>query len=127
MITTTEELLAAWDAGEPVLSVEMGGLGRDYEQCIQVTAFEIVRWMIANPPEAGWERFDDDRDLWNAYTKECEAAVFAIPGMRELHHSGAQWKAGMSLATYLVRRGYAAAVECERGRLIAVSRQGALR
>ncbi len=40
---TAKEALAAWDAGEIVTTVELGGLGPGYEQAIQVLAFEIIR------------------------------------------------------------------------------------
>jgi hypothetical protein len=40
---TVKELLASWDAGEPVWSVELGGLGPGYEQAIQVAAIEMAR------------------------------------------------------------------------------------
>jgi hypothetical protein len=35
--------LAEWDAGRSVFTVEMGGLGPGYEQCIQILVWEIVR------------------------------------------------------------------------------------
>ena len=41
------EWLRRWDAGEGVWSIEMGGIGPGYEQCIQITAAEILRYMIA--------------------------------------------------------------------------------
>ena len=111
MTDTTEALLAAWDAGEPVTSIEMGGFGSDYEQCIQVTTFEIVRWMLANMPKRDWVMFDVDRDLWDRYNKWCKTDVFSLPGIKGLGHSGAQWRAAMNLAANLVRHGYAATLE----------------
>ena len=35
--------VATWDAGQSVWSLEMGGLGPGYEQCIQVCVIEILR------------------------------------------------------------------------------------
>lgn len=44
---TCEEALAAWDAGESVFTVEMGGIGPSYEQQIHIVAFELVRLLLA--------------------------------------------------------------------------------
>jgi hypothetical protein len=44
---TAAEALAAWDAGEIVTTVELGGLGPGYEQAIQVLSFEIIRDALA--------------------------------------------------------------------------------
>lgn len=46
---TASDWLARWDAGEEVLSVEMGGFGPDYEQPIQESAAEILRIMLNFP------------------------------------------------------------------------------
>lgn len=43
MHTNVTELLAAWDSGESIWSMEMGGLGPGYEQAIQVAAVEFAR------------------------------------------------------------------------------------
>lgn len=37
------DALVRWDMGEGVMTVEMGGLGPGYEQCIQITVFELIR------------------------------------------------------------------------------------
>jgi len=56
--TDAKEQLRRWDAGETIWTIEMGGLGPGYEQCIQVLAVEIVRdelgKMIPNPAPAKW-------------------------------------------------------------------------
>lgn len=31
------DLLKRWDAGDPIWSIEMGGLGPSHEQCIQIS------------------------------------------------------------------------------------------
>lgn len=41
------DALKEWDAGTSVWSVEMGGIGPGYEQCIQVGAFELIRFMLS--------------------------------------------------------------------------------
>ncbi len=40
------EWLRRWDAGETVWTVSLGGLGPEYEQCIQITGAEILRWLL---------------------------------------------------------------------------------
>src|SRR5688500_14839117 len=44
-----DEALAAWDAGEAVQSIEMGGLGLGYEMAIQYVAFELMRALRDDP------------------------------------------------------------------------------
>ena len=41
--STVNELLTAWDKGETIWSVELGGLGPGYEQAIQIAAIEFAR------------------------------------------------------------------------------------
>lgn len=48
---TIQEALIQWNSGSPVWSVEMGGLGPGYEQCIQIGVFEMLRRVI----DDGWE------------------------------------------------------------------------
>ncbi|KKM07558.1 hypothetical protein LCGC14_1732710 [marine sediment metagenome] len=43
---TLEEALKKWDNKKTVWSVEMGGLGPGYEQCIQVMIFEMCKETI---------------------------------------------------------------------------------
>ena len=53
-----KELLDMWDSGEPIHTIEMGGLGPGYEQAIQVLAIEIVRdWIgkeLPHNPDDAW-------------------------------------------------------------------------
>lgn len=37
------DIVAAWDRGETVFSLSMGGLGPGYDQCIQVAVIELLR------------------------------------------------------------------------------------
>lgn len=104
---TAADALRAWDAGEEIISVEMGGISPGYEQCIQVTAFECVRWMLVNPPVSGWENLDNNNDAWRAYVDNCEATVLYLPVIHDLGLSGAQWGAAINMATIYCRRGYA--------------------
>ena len=40
---TALDALAAWDRGEHVWTVELGGIGPGYEMAIQTLAFELIR------------------------------------------------------------------------------------
>ena len=45
------EWLERWDAGKPVWSVSMGGIGPGYEQALQIAAAETVRRLITTQPD----------------------------------------------------------------------------
>lgn len=96
--------VAKWDAGEPIWTVEMGGLGPGYEQAIQVTSLEILRALLPKQFRA-WKnekRFKSLRDT-------VEAEVH--PKIKGLGLSGAQFGAAWNLALCLYRRGEAAMEE----------------
>lgn len=96
------EWLARWDAGRNVWSIEMGGLGPGYEQCIQIVAAEVLRWLLENKPVAkNWS----DQAVWNADRERISKYSFEQPTIKALGLSGAQWGAGMSLATRLYMDG----------------------
>lgn len=89
------EWLARWDAGKSVWSIEMGGLGPGYEQCIQIVAAEVLRWMLANKPDLASEWSNHDGPMSKAVSKLTEP----------LGLSGAQWGAGVNLAAFLYKDG----------------------
>lgn len=94
--------LNRWDDGRSVWSISMGGLGPGYEQCIQITAAEILRHLLERQYDAAkWE----DRDVWDRDHKEIETAGFANARISALGLSGAQWGAAMNLALQFYRRG----------------------
>src|SRR5688572_10010547 len=41
--------LERWDAGQTVFTIELGGLGPGYEQCIHIAAFEAIRAFVDRP------------------------------------------------------------------------------
>lgn len=94
-----KEWLRRWDAGEAVWSVEMGRLGPSYEQCIQITAAEMIRILID-------ENFDTAKR--DDYAKEFDALVskkvFEVPQVKNLGLSGAQFGAASCIADQLYRR-----------------------
>jgi hypothetical protein len=109
---TNEEALAKWDAGEPVWTCEMGGMGPGYEQCIQIMAFEMLRAMVATPPK-DWDELSGDagRDAWRVYRDQVEATPEVKAVIEKLGPSGAQFGAAMSLASRFAMRGYEQAKE----------------
>ena len=119
---TVNEALALWDSDRSVFSVEMGGIGPGYEQCIQVLAFELMRaWKDLAWPAIGV-------DLPDAFTESLNSA--AEPVISRLDReakgfSGAQVGAAKSLAACVCRRGYRTALrdDAVKDRLIQVSRK----
>jgi hypothetical protein len=97
---SAEEWLRRWDAGDNVWSIEMGGLGPGYEQTIQVTAAEILRWLLTVKPHA--DRLVDD---WPALHEEIRHEVLPTKAIRALGLSANQWAAAVSLAIYLYKNG----------------------
>lgn len=88
-----KELLKAFDNNEPVLTVEMGGLGPGYEQAIQLLVFEIMRADPHLPKE--------DAGDWPNWAKR------TINKMDKIYHfSGAQVGAAKDLAYKFMKYGY---------------------
>lgn len=98
--TTAAEWLRRWDKGESVWSLEMGGLGPGYEQCIQIACAEVVRDMHDKPvPE------DDDIEGRKAWTAQADAALDRADKLPGMGMSGAQAGAARSLAFMLCKMG----------------------
>jgi hypothetical protein len=92
--------LTRWDGGRGVWSIEMGGLGPGYEQAIQITMAECLRWFVANKPDAAlWS----DKDEWAKTRDALEKAMH--PVVDPLGLSGAQWGAAVNLAAMFYRNG----------------------
>lgn len=90
---TVTELLAAWDSGESIWSIEMGGLGPGYEQAIQICAVEFARSGKDFSPSGDK---DADNKAWEAI---CSARLKEINTPEsELGLSGAQFGAAAWLA-----------------------------
>jgi hypothetical protein len=102
--TTAAEALAAWDRGEIVSSVEMGGIGPGYEQAIQVLTFELVRDYLGKPlptDDAGWDTWGDD-------------TVHRVNEWPGCGFSGAQVGAAKHLALRFLCDGHAATLDTMR-------------
>jgi hypothetical protein len=103
--------LKRWDEGRGVWSISMGGLGPSYEQCIQITAAEILRHMLdAKYDFSRW----DDKDAWAKDRDAIEKHGFANDRIKALGLSGAQWGAACNLAANLYQRGPRAIMNDER-------------
>ncbi len=103
--------LDRWDNGRTVWTISMGGLGPGYEQCIQVTAAEILRHLLDVKYDT--EAWEDD-EVWSRDRDAIEKAGFANEQIEKLGLSGAQWGAALNLALCLYRRGPRAVMTDER-------------
>lgn len=94
--------LARWDSGRTCWTIEMGGLGPGYEQCIHVTLAEILRHMLE-------QKYDhtvwSDKDLWKRDRELIEKWSFENATIKALGLSGAQWGAALNLATHFYMHG----------------------
>ena len=126
-------MVEKWDAGDTVWSIEMGGMGPGYEQALQVCAMEMLRYMVANPPDIDAMKSDGDkRDAglpneslyWPVYRDAMDAVLFADGApCKRLGLSGAQHGAASNIATMVVMNGPKAAIEmADNDRHIMVSR-----
>lgn len=96
------EWLRRWDAGEIVWSIEMGGLGPGYEQCIQITTAEILRHMLDKKYDASkWS----DQQSWDKDYEQVKDAGFKNDRIVGLGLSGAQWGAAVHLAHDIYKNG----------------------
>lgn len=88
---TVAELLARWDAGESVFSIELGGLGPDYEQAIQVAAVEFAR---AGKDYKPLPNKKADAKAWYAICSEALKAIDAnLGGLSGAMFGAASWLA----------------------------------
>lgn len=96
------EWLKRWDAGKTVWSIEMGGLGPGYEQCIAITTAEILRVMLTKQYDAdAWS----DKAVWKHDRDEIDTLTLEVPVIKNLGLSGAQWGGALSVASFLYRKG----------------------
>lgn len=65
MHETAKEYVEAWDRGDIVTTVERGGLGPGYEQCIQIMVVEFCRVGLS------FERTDDEEIDAKKFEREC--------------------------------------------------------
>jgi hypothetical protein len=86
---TFADLLAKWDRGDSIWSLEMGGLGPGYEQAIQIAAVEMGREGMDVPLEG-------PKEGHNAIWEEvCDRALKkhneALGGLSGAQYGAAKW------------------------------------
>lgn len=95
------DIVAAWDRGETVFSLNMGGLGPGYDQCIQVAAIEIMRDQIGKdlpPPQDDAETSEEARAR-RAWGDDSLARIDKqVGGMSGAQAGAAKWLAYRILA-----------------------------
>lgn len=101
-----DDLLRKWDADEIVWSCEMGGISPGYEQAIQITAFEVLRYLAKEKPDP---LSLEDSEKWKAFKAGLESAIF--PKLKYLGLSGAQWGGACNLAFMFYHKGPIEAVK----------------
>lgn len=110
------DALAQWDAGKSVFTIEMGGLGPGYEQCIHIVVFELIRAFKDRPEVI----YSSDNKFVN---DEMDEHLFSNPIIKKLGLSGAQAGAGKSLAWAALKNGWRATIKSvENDRHIQVSK-----
>jgi len=101
MAQTIEEAVSRWKKDDVVNTIEMGGLGPGYEQCIQIGVFSVAEKLIGN-------KFPEGNEALNKYLHEVlHQCIKEQKGLSGL--SGAQAGAIMNLAYHYVKDGY---LEC---------------
>lgn len=95
--------LRRWDEGLTCWTIEMGGMGPGYEQCIHITAAEILRWLLAEKIDA--DMLEADANAFKAYRERRDAALRGNETINRLGLSGAQHGAACNIAMQLYRRG----------------------
>jgi hypothetical protein len=104
-----QDWLNRWDEGRSVWSISMGGLGPGYEQALQITTVEIVRFMLKKKYDAAtWQH----EETWKDVRKEIDQEMFKH--IDKLGLSGMQYSAAMNLATFIYRDGPRAVMSDER-------------
>ena len=100
---TAAELLAKWDEGETIWSIELGGLGPGYEQAIQVAAIEITREALSDtdrlaPIMDSMKGTEEERrvatEAWDAIASAAIAKVDdRLGGLSGAMYGAARWLA----------------------------------
>lgn len=98
-----QEWLKRWDEGKTVWSIEMGGMGPGYEQAIQISVAEVVRYCIEKQFDHSlWENEEE----WKKDLKELQQHTYHDNTIiNKLGLSGAQAGAALQLAVKLYRYG----------------------
>jgi hypothetical protein len=103
-----QEFLAQWDAGEHVITIQMGGLSYGYDLGIQTIAMEMLCGIIASPPE--WGGHEGDPKYWTEYRDSIEEKAYVKTAIAKVQPSGAMFGAAWNLAINMAKRGYEASL-----------------
>lgn len=107
---TAKEMLAQWDGGETIWTVEMGGLGPGYEQAIHIFCFDIIRELVDSP-------MPEDKEEIKKWLNDAADKVWKGKG-----YSGAQAGAAMGLAYKFLKFGSSILDTAPKDRLIMVDK-----
>lgn len=102
---TARDVLDAWDRGETIWTVEMGGMGPGYEQCIVIATMEAIRAFVDDP-----DRLLKAPDE-TALNDRLNQALWANAVVSALRLSGAQAGAAKNLAYHALKSGWRRTLE----------------
>lgn len=97
-----QDWLNRWDANKSVWSISMGGFGPSYEQALQITVTEIVRYMLENAIDKSTLQ---DAEIWKSFISKVEKYSDSNPIIAKLDLSGNQYHAALKLAAMLYIEG----------------------
>lgn len=119
---TNQEFIDAWESGQEVTVIELGGLGLGYEIAIWEFAVKALNVMVNIKP-FNWKTFDELSDdekkkFWEEYRNYVERGAYGrgdekgplAETLDLLGLSGAQWSAGWNAASVISKNGYDAAL-----------------
>jgi hypothetical protein len=89
---TAADLIARWDSGQSIWSIELGGMGPGYEQAIQVAAIEMAREGLDVPLEGDREEFYRGgwEEVCNRALTRCDESLGGLSGAM---YGAAKWLA----------------------------------
>lgn len=103
---TAKDALEAWDRGETLFTIEMGGLGPSYEQAIQILIFEIIRDNLETTlPEQ--EKSEESRNFYSTFGDSTVTRIDEKMG----GYSGAMVGAAKQVAYRALRNGWSQTID----------------
>ena len=119
---TIEEAVERWRRGDPVWSVEMGGLGPGYEQAIQIGVFETAGEFL-DPKKRKLLDKKEKADGEDGIHEVMDETLTHVSKRCKLGLSGAQAGAIKSMVYKFLKHGYEEMLlKAPQDRLIQVSR-----
>lgn len=111
---TCKDAVKYWDAKQTIPSVEMGGIGPSYEQCIQIGTIEVVRYWL--------DKLDKDISNWKRFSEVTEKQVLHKINDNLGGLSGAQAGAIMNLSFKYLTDGWSKTLHDNKDRMIMISK-----